>query len=902
MFSSLNPSPLRRGARPLAASLGFVILFLLLFAPGIQAQEGISVPGSRSPVTRKPGPDKELSMRDKAARGLAPLSRLYEHILVKPETTHRLPALPQGQREAGGGLEKSRRIGSVRVFEQPLDASADSSLYSVPDGEVRVMAAASEGALSLRVHFAGMALPPGARLFVYSMKNRDEIYGPYEGKGPNGDGTFWTPPVAGDTAVIELFTPGLLSRPDAAGSYFRITEVSHVFTNPLATESSVTTIEADAAGACNLNVTAPYANAAKAVGQLQFTLSDGEYICTGTLLNTQTNDHLPYLITANHCFSTPSAAQSLRVYWNYNTGDFPPPGTPFTDSSTLLSTGEASDYTFVRLTGSVPGGLWFNGWTTNVPAGGAAITGIHHPSGSHKRISFGTVSSDTICPPSLPGPCGNFILVNWQSGVTEGGSSGSELLVGPAADPLYVGNLWGGASSCSAPDDPDWYGGFAVTYPHISSYLAGTPVARTLTVASSNPASGVSVTVSPVDNGSQGSGTTQFTRTYNNNTVVNLTAPAAAAGNNFQKWQRNGVDWSTNRVTNLTMDANYTMTAIYTAPPSETTPPSLNITSHTNGQTVTTATIVLRGNASDSGLGNSGISSVTVDGVRAGGDTATGAGTSNWSRTISLNTGSNLITVIAKDGKQNSTTRSITVNRSTPAMFSIEGTVKVGTAGLSGVTLTLTGGAGFATRTFTTTTTGIYSFTNLPGGRNYIVKPSKLGYNFVPASRTFNNLSANQTAATASFTGALKNYRSSGVHAIPDAGTVDVPLVVADAGTITDLNVRLRLNHTSDSDLDIFLIAPDGTMVELTTDNGVANDNYGSGATSCASTPTVFDDAAAVSILTGSAPFAGSFRPEKPLSFFNGKSAKGTWKLRIIDDKAVDVGTLYCFELQFNRP
>jgi hypothetical protein len=99
---------------------------------------------------------------------------------------------------------------------------------------------------------------------------------------------------------------------------------------------------------------------------------------------------------------------------------------------------------------------------------------------------------------------------------------------------------------------------------------------RTLTVASVNPSSGVSITVSPIDNNGLGNGITQFTRTYNNNTTVNLTAPLTAGGNNFQKWQRNGVDWSTIRTTSVTLDANYTMTAIYVTPTRTLTVASVN--------------------------------------------------------------------------------------------------------------------------------------------------------------------------------------------------------------------------------------------------------------------------------------------------------------------------------------
>lgn len=96
---------------------------------------------------------------------------------------------------------------------------------------------------------------------------------------------------------------------------------------------------------------------------------------------------------------------------------------------------------------------------------------------------------------------------------------------------------------------------------HTMTAIYVTP--RTLTVASSNPGSGVSITVSPNDNNSLGNGTTQFTRSYDNNTSVNLTAPTTVAGNTFRKWQRDGVDFSTNAATSVTMDANHTMTAIY---------------------------------------------------------------------------------------------------------------------------------------------------------------------------------------------------------------------------------------------------------------------------------------------------------------------------------------------------
>ena len=98
----------------------------------------------------------------------------------------------------------------------------------------------------------------------------------------------------------------------------------------------------------------------------------------------------------------------------------------------------------------------------------------------------------------------------------------------------------------------------------------------------------------------------------------------------------------------------------------DTTAPTLAITSHTDGQTVSTASITLAGTATDNGAGGSGITKVTVNGATAGGGTATGSNTANWSVTGTLVTGGNLFTVVATDGAGNARTSLITVNRTAP--------------------------------------------------------------------------------------------------------------------------------------------------------------------------------------------------------------------------------------------
>ena len=88
---------------------------------------------------------------------------------------------------------------------------------------------------------------------------------------------------------------------------------------------------------------------------------------------------------------------------------------------------------------------------------------------------------------------------------------------------------------------------------------------RTLQVRSSNPTTGIAITVSVADiNGSQ-NGTTSFDRLYKNGTTVGLTAPAANGANPFKQWVLNGVNQTLGQTSlNVLVDtAVETATAVY---------------------------------------------------------------------------------------------------------------------------------------------------------------------------------------------------------------------------------------------------------------------------------------------------------------------------------------------------
>ncbi|MGA3344654.1 MAG: hypothetical protein ABSC76_07220, partial [Terracidiphilus sp.] len=107
------------------------------------------------------------------------------------------------------------------------------------------------------------------------------------------------------------------------------------------------------------------------------------------------------------------------------------------------------------------------------------------------------------------------------------------------------------------------------------------PTTYTLTVDSTNPGSGATITVSPADVNSAANGTTSFTRTYDSGASVTLTAPATAGGNNFTSWT--GCTSASTVTCTVAMSANTTVTANYAAPPPTTYTLTVNSTNPASG-------------------------------------------------------------------------------------------------------------------------------------------------------------------------------------------------------------------------------------------------------------------------------------------------------------------------------
>ena len=87
-------------------------------------------------------------------------------------------------------------------------------------------------------------------------------------------------------------------------------------------------------------------------------------------------------------------------------------------------------------------------------------------------------------------------------------------------------------------------------------------------------------------------------------------------------------------------------------------------------------------------------------------------------------------------------------------------------------------------------------------------------------------------------------------------------------------SVCIDLNSDWDSDLNIFLRAPSGQLLELSTGNGGSDDNFVS---------TCFTPRASDPINSGAAPFTGDWLPEGSWNDLRGATIAGNWTLLITD-------------------
>lgn len=377
------------------------------------------------------------------------------------------------------------RIGIVRPLAKPyvVEPRKNPKWSRTRDaGKVLALVVQSEGAEGIRINLRNVRLPQGARLIVTSLSDPDQSVGPYGSKDVRASKDFWTETVFAEAVVLECqLDPGV----DEGAVSFDIVRVAHVYVK-------FSELVPPKVGNCHNDVTcaeADWRNVGNGVAGIGSIGDAGFLWCTGTLLNNTAENFIDYFLTANHCVANQTEASSTEFYWFYQTatcnGIAPNPvSVPRTGGGAAFLAGRSrylgSDFALLRLRNATPGGVTYVGWTATQPAISSPVRGIHHPDGSFKRISYGTITLRV----------GNYWRVVWSSGVTEPGSSGSPLF---NSSRQLVGQLYGGYSACDYQTGPDEYGRFDVTFPYVSQWLQ--PAATTPTndnFANAGVASGVS--------------------------------------------------------------------------------------------------------------------------------------------------------------------------------------------------------------------------------------------------------------------------------------------------------------------------------------------------------------------------------------------------------------------------
>ena len=384
---------------------------------------------------------------------------------------------------------------SERVHFTPQDAAllagvarqvGHGFLQATEDGGfVWAMALESSGAGALRAHLGNLNLPDDAELYFYSPEG--QAFGPYTGRGPNGDGGFWSNSVFGSKGVLQLRYFGTNPAEDLRKTSFTVSEVGHI--SPKFSQGLTAVTESF----CSFNVPCiqnasctsnTQANAMKtSVALMQWIQGQFIYTCTGSLIaDSDTGTQIPYFMTANHCLSSSSVAASLEAYFGFsiacgstNCPAQTNPGGTQRLGATVKATGTGGDFTLLQLSQTPPAGSTFLGWNSSPIANtnNAALYRVSHPAWAPQAYSDGHV--DTGAPTCTGWPRGERIYSRTTTGGTEGGSSGSPVV---NASAQFVGQLSGACgtnvnNACDNVNNATVDGAFAFYFSSVQSFLAG---------------------------------------------------------------------------------------------------------------------------------------------------------------------------------------------------------------------------------------------------------------------------------------------------------------------------------------------------------------------------------------------------------------------------------------------
>lgn len=462
---------------------------LLASAVACGGGDGATTP---MPVQERPVTKLDSIAMSESAEADPRLAQIREVILTKSAArvapiVHLDPLVLPKQAEEGGAL----RIGAGRDVALTAKAQDMAGLWHWTTNEAgrRVAVASFESAAAqgLRLGLQVTQLPPrsllrvsgsggGPAVEIESAEVLRSIQRNLDAGTPDEEARlYWLPLVEGAQATLEIELA-----PDAEPAWLEVAvpQLSHLWVLP---EQANESLKNGASASCNVDVTCTrgHEDESHAVARMVYVKGGSTYLCSGALMNNTRSDYTPYFLSADHCISTQAVASTLQTDWFYRSASCNSsavnPGTQrLRGGATLLYANASTDTAFMRLNDQAPDGVMFAGWDARTPSGSGPAKGLHHPRGDLQKVSIGTIRGFGVCEPTENGQAlckgplspqeGTHVIVTWNSGVVEGGSSGSPLFATEGGKSYVMAQLHAGSSSCSTPQNPDLYGRFDLAF------------------------------------------------------------------------------------------------------------------------------------------------------------------------------------------------------------------------------------------------------------------------------------------------------------------------------------------------------------------------------------------------------------------------------------------------------
>lgn len=357
-----------------------------------------------------------------------------------------MPSLPQ---YAKSNTDEPK-FGALR-FAHPFFVeynTGNSGIWVDNDDETRSwhIAITSNDAFSINLIFDRFYLIDDATLFIFN-SDKSSILGAYTKANNMKNNVFATSPVNGDVVIVELNEPKGIKTSDILISavnhdYFNINKILKLGENQFKYSDS-----------CHEDITCEddyiISIAEKSVCRI---IVDGTTLCSGTLVNNSSNNGIPYVLTAAHCFDGASDNPATHFTFNYQVpkceknveGNFKQTLSGSITRSFIYDL----DIALLELDDVPPHiymPLWA-GWDRSEAIEGSVFS-IHHPEGDVKKIAKSqNAPSKTTFMPSRFETDAHWNIAQWSSGYTEGGSSGAGLFT---EEGRLIGILSGGNSiSC----------------------------------------------------------------------------------------------------------------------------------------------------------------------------------------------------------------------------------------------------------------------------------------------------------------------------------------------------------------------------------------------------------------------------------------------------------------------